>query len=347
MSLELSYERCVRTRAVSASCRACVDACPVQAVSLAPPRGSVAVALDDCVACGVCQAACPTEALRGAFDVPALLAPAPAELRCGQGGLPCVGALSAEDLLAAALKAGTLAVVAQTCAAGSTGHPRAKAAVEQARAFLGAIGAGVTIAFADESQPQPAPAKAPPTPVPPRRQFLGMFVPGAVPQRLSQPERLDVKALRDAAPTARRQRLLAALPADAEPRLAELDGARLDFTSSKLVNDATCTGCVQCVTACPTGALTTPRLRQQLRFDASRCVKCHLCHDVCEPRALTLAPAFRVADFLDFAPKVLVRLSMTQCGECGASYKADGREDALCPRCREHDADARELWRPS
>jgi ferredoxin len=160
--------------------------------------------------------------------------------------------------------------------------------------------------------------------------------------RLRQPERLDVKSLRDGAQTARRTRLLASLPSSVHPRFASLPAESIDFTSSKTLDAKTCTGCMACVTACPTGALTSSRLRETIRFDGSRCVKCHLCHDVCEPDALTLADELDVAAFLEFAPKTLVKLTMVQCGECGALFKADGQ--SLCPRCRDQDAEARELW---
>jgi ferredoxin len=184
-------------------------------------------------------------------------------------------------------------------------------------------------------------------PVPPRRQFLGLFIPAVVPpppQRLTLPDRLDVKRLRDTTPPARRARLLAALPTSASPKHADVPEAQIGFTSSKGVDAATCTGCMACVTACPTGALTHSRLKEQLRFDGSRCVKCTLCHDVCEPRAITLSPAFHPVDFLDFAPKTLLTLRMTQCGECGALFKDEGKDPVLCARCREHDAEARGLW---
>lgn len=402
MTLALEYERCVRTRSVSSRCRACVDACPAGAVSLEGEKRSVAVNLDACTDCGLCLAACPTEAFSGVFDVTTLTAPS--RLACGEAGVPCVGAISAEDLVALAQRSGRLEVVGRTCPAGARGHARAAEAVAQAERFLEALGLKATVSWRDESRPVPAdgrgavdaaapaspglepvepltpdeaglrpssfgassavsagpvlapsepqrrPSTAEPTrPVPPRRQFLGLFVPRALPPqpvtrgKLTFPQRLDVKRLRDTRPPPRRARLLASLPASASPKLLELAGDALSFTSSKRVDAMTCTGCQACVTACPTGALTSSRLKDQLRFDGSRCVRCGLCHDVCEPRAITLAPTVSVAEFLDFAPRLLVTLKMIQCGECGAAFKDDGRESVLCDRCRDQEAEAREL----
>lgn len=342
--MNLEYERCVRTRAVSSSCRACVDACPVSAVTLEGPKQSVGVSLDTCTDCGLCQAACPTEAI-SVFDV-TKLAPSP-RLSCGAQGLPCVGALAVEDLVTLALRAGSLELVGGAC---SGSHAHVEARVTAARAFLAALGLSATLEWRDETPPRPpAPPPEPqrtPEPIPARRRFIGMFVPRALPpepQRLAFPDELNVKRLREATPPARRARLLAALPSSVVPKLASLPAPEVPFTSSKVIDPVTCTGCMSCVTACPTGALTHTRLKDQVRFDGSRCVKCSLCHDVCEPRALTLAPALRTEDFLDFAPRTLVTLKMVQCGECGAAYRDDGAELVLCPRCREHDAEAREL----
>ena len=120
MTLTLEYERCVRTRSVASGCRACVDVCPAGAITLAGEKQSVAVDLDACTDCGLCLAACPTEAFSGVFDVATL--EAPARLACGEGGVPCVGAVSAEDLVAFAQRSGRLEVVGRACAAGAKGH---------------------------------------------------------------------------------------------------------------------------------------------------------------------------------------------------------------------------------
>jgi ferredoxin len=396
VTLALEYERCVRTRSVASGCRACVDTCPAGAITLAGEKQAVAVDLDACSDCGLCLAACPTEAFSGVFDVATL--EAPARLACGEGGVPCVGAVSAEDLVAFAQRSGRLEVVGRACAAGAKGHERAARAVAQAQGFLAALGLKAELSWRDEAPAVPAsgagaatasgagaegsrgpaagslltggapavgsgvpapgaaaPATASPAadpaarPIPPRRQFLGLFVPRALPPqpvtrgRLAFPQRLDVKRLREVKPPPRRARMLAALPASAAPKVKALAAADLSFTSAKQVDAGTCTGCQACVTACPTGALTSSRLKEQLRFDASRCVRCGLCHDVCEPHAITLAPAVPLAEFLDFAPKTLVTLKMTQCGECGAPFKDDGREAVLCDRCRDQEAEAREL----
>jgi formate hydrogenlyase subunit 6/NADH:ubiquinone oxidoreductase subunit I len=84
-------------------------------------------------------------------------------------------------------------------------------------------------------------------------------------------------------------------------------------------------------------------VRDELRFDASRCVKCHTCHDVCEPRALTQAKTVDLAHFVARDVRPLGRLTIKSCAECGAPFKHAGGEDFLCERCRDLDDEAREL----
>ena len=342
MTLELTYERCVRTRSVAASCQACVEACPTGAITLGGPRRAVEVALDDCVECGVCQAACPMDAIHGAFDSAAFVAARPRQVACGQAGLPCVGALSSEELLALALGSGSLQVTARDCASGAASHERARLTVERARVFARAIGATeVVLQWRDESGRQ---SPAPKEPVPARRQFLGLLVPKAAPRRLTSPERLDVAAIRAVSPTARRQRLLAAMPPSPRPSVASLPAESVACSSMKRIDALACTACMLCVTSCPTGALEAPRLHQEIRFDPRRCVKCNLCEDGCAPRAISSAPEVLMTDFVDGSSKVLVRFRMTQCGECGATFQAEGAEQVSCASCRAKHAEARALW---
>lgn len=346
MTLELTYERCVRTRSVAASCRACVDACPTGAISLGGPRHAVMVALDDCVECGACQGACPMDAFHGVVDVAALVAARPREIACGQAGLPCVGALSSEELLTMALSSGRLVVTARDCAAGAASHERARLNLERARVFARAFGAvDVVLQWRDEAGSSAPPVRRRPS-VPARRQFLGLLVPKVAiePRQLTSPERLDVAAIRAVGPTARRQRLLAELPPSPRPSVESLPAESVACSSMKRIDAASCTACLLCVTACPTGALSTPRLHQEILFDPRRCVKCNLCEDGCEPHALTSKPEVSLTDFVDGESKVLVRFQVSQCGECGATFQAQGPDEGSCPSCRAQHAEARALW---
>lgn len=345
MKLALEWESCVRTRSLSAECRACVDACPAAAVTVDGPRGSVAVDASKCIDCGLCQAACPTESFSGAVDVAAFVQSAGASLSCTEA--LCLAALSAEDLVTLAARHGTLRVDVAGCAKCRTapkGQQALAARAEQAREFL--VGAGlearVTISMV---APAASAGHGEGRVMGSRRAFLQRFVPQAIKDQplLLDPAKLDAKKLRAQRVPARRERMLSALAtAKRKDTARKLEAATIGFTSNKALDLGTCTACMQCVTACPTGALTTSKLKDELRFDASRCVKCATCHDVCEPDAITVAPLFDTATFLAREAQLLGKLPVKQCGECGQTFKYAGGE-VLCERCREQDDEAREL----
>jgi ferredoxin len=232
------------------------------------------------------------------------------------------------------------------CRTAPLGQQALGSRVEQARELLVALGAKATLSVSlQRSAPLPGPLPSGERePSVGRRDFLRRLVPTA-PKRLE----LDSASLRPALlksqePPPRRQRLLAALAAaKLPPPKAKLPEELLAFTSSKVLDVTTCTACAMCVTTCPTGALSMPALRNELRFDASRCVKCGTCHDVCEPHALTKAKTVDLAHFTSREVRALGRLTIKSCAECGAPFTHDAGEDFLCQRCRDLDDEARDL----
>lgn len=360
--LSLAYEQCVRTRAAAASCEACVAACPTRAVALDDARRAVTVVLEQCVDCGLCQAACPTEALRTSFDVASYVsAPAPEApvLTCG-GRLPCLAALAAEDLAVLALRRGGVALCLDDCAGCALAHaalPAIAAHAEQARALLVALGAEADVRSTHAPSPGARTTAGDRPASPSRRGFLRGLLPTGMFQRSSAPAEdarvrariafdaaaLDVQRLRARPLTERRQRLVGALrDAGLTGPAAPLTAAQVGFCSQKELDARSCTACMLCVNVCPTGALSSSKRHDELRFAASACVKCGLCHDVCEPDALGLAPTFDVAALADDRPRALARLPIARCGDCGATFKSEHGEP-LCPRCRDLEAEAREL----
>ena len=345
-ALSLRYEACVRVRSLSSSCTTCRDVCPTGAITLDGVRGSVAIRTEACTACGLCAAACPTDAFSAPFDLHAFLTESTGDVRCGRGGLPCVGAISTEDLVVLAMRVGDVVVQSDRCGSPS-GHPIAEQRVVEAQRFLAALGADRRITWAPPVDPLAAAAKAPRARTeevsPARRQLLRMFVlqlEAPPPVRVTQPEKLDRARMRET--PERRRRLLAAL-ASLEKTPASVPEGALGFLSSKIISEQACTSCAMCTNVCPTGALVATRTPGEIAFDARVCVKCRLCHDVCEPGAISLAPETSLADLFATAPRTLVRVGVSHCSDCGVSYKKPERDHGMCPRCDEHDREAREL----
>lgn len=335
--LQLQYERCVRTRAREAECRVCVDVCPTDAVHLDGPRTSVTVDRSACVGCGICQASCPTEALSGAYSLEAFWAGAQARIGCG-GDLPCVAALAVEDLITLALEKGGLRLEPKAgCAAEGKGHALLPARVEEANTCLEALGRSERVALGFAARG--APGEASPRPTLSRRRLLGLAPPAPPPITLGT---LDTQQLRSAQRTQRRDRLLRAL-AEAEPPSDPIDQDQLSFVSAKQVVAERCTACTRCVVVCPTGALGAGPFFQRLTFETGLCVRCGLCHDVCETDAITLAPQVDLRELLA-TRKTLVELPMRPCVECGQLFRSRG-DEAQCGRCQDLDDEARALTR--
>lgn len=359
--LSLRYEACVRSLSVNSSCTRCRDACPESAIRTDGERGTVRVSLSHCTGCGVCVAECPTDAFELASPVlEALERPATEEgvrrLACGEAELPCIGSVSAEDLVAMAARGETVELVDGACRARDPGHARAAARAEEAARLVEALGLPGRVRF------RPDPALAPPDPTPRpleeepeaqrqapaspgRRQLLRMLVPrldDEPAKSLEAPLRLDRSRMQQV--PARRRRLLASLPSGVEARVDCLDEGAVTITSSKRLVTERCTACSICFSVCPTGALSAPRSLKEIRFDASRCTKCRLCHDVCATDAMTLAERTSLEEFVERAPRSLGRLPVTSCGECGARFVRADPAQGRCPRCAEMEDEAKDLW---
>lgn len=85
------------------------------------------------------------------------------------------------------------------------------------------------------------------------------------------------------------------------------------------VNVESCTLCLSCVSACPTGALSDSEDHPALYFSESACVQCGLCAATCPEKVITLMPR------VDFAAWSAPRLAVKQeepydCIRCGTPF---------------------------
>ena len=141
-----------------------------------------------------------------------------------------------------------------------------------------------------------------------------------------------ISKIKDKQLTNKRKILLTTLKHVGVPDIFEiLPQEEVSFVSQKYVDD-NCTNCQICYRICPTGALSSDAKFSLIHFDAMLCLKCHLCHDACEPDAIHLQKGFEVKEFFEPTQRVLTSFTVKRCNECAGYFTYTGGE-VTCPRC--------------
>lgn len=344
-------DACLIVRRPGAECGLCRQACPKGV--LAGGLWSIALEVDGCIGCGVCAAACPTGALAVEGFAPEAAAPgggvvlecarvAPADRAEGATVVPCLGGLTAPDLVDRAASGPVTVMDRGFCAGCDVGcgaQPWA-AALAEATGLVVLVDPDLADRIAVRDAPlairRALPAHDALRPDLAararlgRRDFFRAVVhpePPATP--LEQSRRvIEGRGLID--PVARR-RILArltdlavardrALPTALTPAIRLTDGCGLHGV---------------CAAICPTGAL---RMAQgagslALTFEATDCIACNECQRACPTKALSLWP-----DGDGTAPKgrrTLAERASRACDACGDTFALDPGDETtcLCPIC--------------
>ncbi|MBL8565561.1 MAG: 4Fe-4S binding protein [Hyphomicrobiaceae bacterium] len=292
-------ETCVHGHLATASCRACVAACPRGALAL--DLKALSIDTDACDGCGLCRPACPQSSIDLArlADSPivdvgtgtVLLACERAEAGSGRGVVPCVDAFGERDLQRFAGAGVTTVLVARgDCRA----CPRGRSATlgEAVRRF---------------NAVQPVRGGAKPLQLD--------AVSGDLWRRRAE------QATQARNDFDQRRRSLFGLRARGVARIVSSGDAPaveprdVRFRYVPEIDPQSCHGCDACVRACPHCAIAMVRQGGALGYTISpqRCTGCRLCIDVCDVDAVGLA---------EIAPldAPFVALAEAKCRRCGVVF---------------------------
>ena len=351
--IRLHAERCVHARDKSATCDACVRACPTAALHL---NGSITLNAEVCQVCGACLPVCPTGAFEGDDGVHDLLncvsrlEPARSiELACAQHPAPEKGSATVDAVVSTTTCLAALgpsayvglivlgmqrvAVRLDACATCPLGkaHASIVETLDRTRQLLRLYGlADRIIAITTVIDRQTRSVYAAKNPPLSRRGLFHLFA-AEGPRQIARVLSDDATQLSIKSPSLERRRLISALRhLPAINTAASLgDGPFAHFTASE-----TCTACDVCERICPTGALHLIEgegSMYQLTFNSAACVACDACVQICEPAALTHETA-TLGELLNAETVVLRVGTLRACTKCGAKFAAATNQE-LCPMC--------------
>lgn len=358
--INLNVGSCVRSLSVESECNKCEVVCPTNAIVVGESRTLPSINFSSCVSCGACAGICPNEALtldefnatNFFFD---FLEDEENIVSCKKN-VPCISVLSVEHIISMAILKKEIVfdmAYCDDCEIASTCKKQILQNHEEALYLLEAMEDKSEIKLENIAYEDSLSESG-------RRDFLSAVNLKTVAkvkknfedevQKASDEltehalQNKDIALLKKKSIPDKRKILFTAIKRVEKPSIFHtVDASEVSFTSQKIMKEDTCTACQMCYRVCPTGALTSDMKNSKVDFDPFLCIKCNICHDVCEPDAINLSTSYNLKEFFEPAVQNLATFNVQRCDECNAFFSTNS-SDKICQRCKIEEDEAKSLW---
>ncbi len=354
--LNIDLGSCVKVYSKNSNCTSCADICPISSISF---NQNIPIVDESCIDCGGCIGICPSEAISlddfKTMDFIFDFIQSSENLISCKKNIPCLALLSVENLISTAiLKGDTIVDIGhcETCNIKDPLYNQIKQNIEEANTLLEKLKHNSkidmqNIAYTKEKEIEKE--------QPDRRAFFkNLTIKGAIKNKIEfekevqKSENRNILNSNDTSkmkqkqiPNKRKLLYMALKRLDKIDDFELLEEESLSFTSQKSI-DSSCDNCSFCYRICPTGALSTNRRGNTIEFDTLLCLKCRLCHDVCQSDSIHLEPV-STQSFFQSKVEELIQFSMIRCEDCQA-YFTQLKDEKMCRRCTIEEEEAKSLW---
>lgn len=319
--------KCLRTEYLYNECSICIEACPVDALTLSHTKR---IALDNtvCIDCNACVGACPTSTFSNSeFDPISFILKSGLDkdlvLSCKNLG-QCLSVFGAENLISLGLREKSVTLDMSHCSScevincASKVEAQIRATMSEANRFLAPI--GISEIEARETKPEIS-----------RRDALFSFATEA--QALGD-DSSEFDKLFDPKETLPKSRLVLqnSLKYSIENFTTQVIEDKFSFLSNKKIDFNSCTNCGDCLQFCPTNALFYGGEKTKILFQTTRCIACGICDDICKPKSISSFDKFDMVSLAFGRAEVLIENHFVACKECRVDFPQKHGE-LICNRC--------------
>jgi len=362
-SITVTSESCKRFRFRQNDCQICADVCPEQAITL--DVGPTIT--NNCIQCGLCINACPTEVFQSSLDMDQYVIDQMRQIynkqtspinfnyiafQCQQanvgGGehsikVRCLGNINENIVLSAALNSfDTMICYTGDCSQCHyhQGEAIFDTAVKSAESIINGLGIKAPTVKKLE-QPKDKANEASLS----RRAFFSK-IGQHVKQRTAPADYAKQNPIECLLNQITGDSDVNKHPSPKRKQLRNLINQQLNKQQGKTLTKKTlpwkkmwveqekCVACAICVNVCPTGALVKEIKDDALYryFSSASCTNCGLCEEACPHSIIHFTDDYTVRDITDDVPSLVARVPLNSCLYCGETIPVS--EGEICTTCQ-------------